>query len=194
MVKEKLTYKNFSDPEIEKFLHGENDDIKNIVNIEGSTYSNEVTLVVHDQITDKKSVIKQTFKPFIYVRDLREFGVPFYSGNLNEKAANLEKYKIKYRVLRTTDNNGSEVERLKNGYKYCFYTESNEGQQALSKFFSKGGIDIYKENKKLITRELFEVDDSDQPLIQKDEIIYNRISNNYEFVIPKDIINYTWIT
>ena len=142
-VKEKITYKTFKDEEVERFLNGKNVNQKHIVCIEGSSYSNTVQLVVDDPETKRKYLKTDEYKPFIYVKDFKKLNIPFYKDNLREKKENKERYKISFKELRTKDNNGAVVDRLENGYKYIFYTDSEYGMRDLLAFFRKGGLDIY---------------------------------------------------
>jgi DNA polymerase elongation subunit (family B) len=189
-VKEKITYKTFKDEQIEKFLNGRNVNQKHIVCIEGSSYSNNVNLVIDDIEKNKKYIKTEEYKPFIYVKDLKKLGIPFYENRRDEYRENLGKYKISYKTLRTTDNNGAVVDRLENGYKYIFYTESDYGMRDLLLFFRRGGIDVYWKRDESFTTNLFIPEiKGDEPFIydsENESIVYNTISENYEIII-KDI-------
>jgi DNA polymerase elongation subunit (family B) len=189
-VKEKITYKTFKDEEIEKFLNGKNVNQKHIVCIQGSNYSNEVYLVIDDNENKQKYSKKDEYRPFIYVKDLDKLKIPFYKDNLEAKLENKDKYRISYKRLRTTDNNGAVVDRLENGYKYIFYTDSAYGMRDLLLFFRHGGIDIFWKKDESFTTKLFIPEiKGDEPFIYDSEneyIIYNTVSENYELII-KDI-------
>jgi DNA polymerase elongation subunit (family B) len=189
-VKERITYKTFKDDEIENFLNGKDTTQNHIVSIKGSNYSNNVYLIIHDnEINQKYSKIDE-YKPFIYVKDLDKLGIPFYENNQEEKIENKRKYGITYKKLRTTDNNGASIERLENGYKYIFYTDSAYGMRDLLSFFKKGGIDIYWKKDESFTRNLFTPQiKENEPFIydsSDNKIVYNTVSENYEIII-KDI-------
>ena len=111
-VREKITYKTFKDEQVEKFLNGRNVNQKYIVCIEGSSYSNKVNLVIDDPESKKKQIKSETYKPFVYVKDLKKLGIPFYKDRKDEYRENMRKYKIYFKTLRTTDNNGAIVDRL----------------------------------------------------------------------------------
>ena len=186
-VKEKITYKTFKDEEVEKFLNGRNLNQKHIVCIEGSTYSNTVQLVIDDPETKRKYLKTEEYKPFVYVKDLKELGIPFYKNRKEEQRENMTKYGITFKKLRTTDNNGAIVDRLEKGYKYIFYTDSAYGMRDLRTFFSKGGLDMYWKSTESFTENLFTPEiKGGKPFIydtNNDSIVYNTISENYEIII-----------
>lgn len=186
-VKEKITYKTFKDEEIERFLNGKNVNQKYIVCIQGSSMSNNVTLVIDDPEQKRKYIKTQEYKPFIYVKDLKKLGIPFYEGNSALKKENVKKYGISFKELRTTDNNGAVVSRLEEGYKYIFYTNSKYGGMSLKRFFNAGGIDIYRNTNETFTTNLFTPDLTDtKPFVHDPDnkhIIYNKLSENYEIII-----------
>jgi DNA polymerase elongation subunit (family B) len=186
-VKEKITYKTFKDEEVERFLNGRNINQKHIVCIEGSTHSNTVQLVIDDLETKRKYLKTEEYKPFIYVKDLKKLGIPFYKDRKNEQRENLEKYHITFKTLKTKDNNGAIVDRLENGYKYIFYTDSAYGMRDLRAYFNKGGVDVYFKSTESFTKELFSPDLNEKKCFiydsENDSIIYNKISENYEIII-----------
>jgi DNA polymerase elongation subunit (family B) len=186
-VKEKITYKTFKDEQVEKFLNGRNTNQKHVVCIEGSSYSNRVQLVIDDPEKNKKYIKSEEYKPFVYVKDLKKLGIPFYKGRKEEQRENMTKYGITFKQLKTTDNNGAIVDRLEEGYKYIFYTDSAYGMRDLRTFFSKGGLDIYWKATESFTENLFTPEiKGGKPFIydpNNDSIIYNTISENYEIII-----------
>jgi hypothetical protein len=186
-VREKITYKTFKDEQVEKFLNGRNTNQKHVVCIEGSSYSNIVQLVIDDPEKNKKYIKSEEYKPFVYVKDLKKLGIPFYKGRKEEQRENMTKYGITFKQLKTTDNNGAIVERLENGYKYIFYTNSAYGMRDLRAFFSKGGLDMYWKSTESFTENLFTPEIiGGKPFIfdpNNDSIIYNTISENYEIII-----------
>lgn len=186
-VKEKITYKTFKDEEVERFLNGKNLNQKHIVCIEGSTYSNTVQLVIDDPETKRKYIKTEEYRPFVYVKDLKKLGIPFYKNRKDEQKENLTKYHISFKTLKTKDKNGAVVDRLENGYKYIFYTDSAYGMRDLRAFFSSGGIDIFWKTTESFTTELFKPDlDKKDCFIydsNNDSVVYNKISENYEIII-----------
>ena len=186
-VKEKITYKTFKDEQVEKFLNGRNTNQKHVVCIEGSSYSNIVQLVIDDPEKNRKYIKSEEYKPFVYVKDLKKLGIPFYKDRKDEYRKNMTKYGITFKQLRTTDNNGAIVDRLENGYKYIFYTDSAYGMRDLRAFFTKGGLDMYWKATESFTENLFTPEiKGGKPFIfdpNNDSIIYNTISENYEIII-----------
>ena len=186
-VKEKITYKTFKDEQVERFLNGRNTNQKHVVCIEGSSYSNIVQLVIDDPEKNKKYIKSEEYKPFVYVKDLKKLGIPFYKNRKEEQRENMTKYGITFKQLRTTDNNGAIVDRLEQGYKYIFYTDSAYGMRDLRTFFSKGGLDMYWKSTESFTENLFTPETKvGKPFIfdpNNDSIIYNTISENYEIII-----------
>lgn len=186
--KEKITYKTFKDEDVENFLNGrKSNNQKYIVAIEGSSNSNEVRLFVDDPETKTKYIKNDEYRPFIYVKDFKSLNIPFYSNRKDEMKENMKKYHISFKKLKTTDINGATVDRLENGYKYIFYTDSVYGMRSLRNFFNEGGIDIYWKTIESIKSDLFTPNpDSKKPFIyddNDDRILYNNISQNYEIII-----------
>jgi DNA polymerase elongation subunit (family B) len=186
-VREKITYKTFKDEQVENFLNGRNINQKHIVCIEGSSYSNIVNLVIDDPEKNKKFIKSEEYKPFVYVKDLKKLGIPFYKNRKEEQRENMTKYGITFKQLKTTDNNGAIVDRLEQGYKYIFYTDSAYGMRDLRTFFSKGGLDMYWKSTESFTSNLFTPEIKEgKPFIfdpNNDSILYNTISENYEIII-----------
>jgi hypothetical protein len=120
-VKEKITYKTFKDEEVERFLNGKNLNQKHIVCIEGSSRSNTVQLVIDDPETRRKYIKTEEYRPFVYVKDLKKLGIPFYKDRKDEQKDNIKKYHISFKTLKTKDKNGAIVDRLEDGYKYILY-------------------------------------------------------------------------
>jgi hypothetical protein len=88
LKKEVLFDKTFKDEEVEKFLNGRNINQKHIVCIEGSSYSNIVKLVIDDPEKNKKYIKSEEYKPFVYVKDLKKLGIPFYKNRKEEQRCN----------------------------------------------------------------------------------------------------------
>ncbi len=186
-IKEKITYKTFKDEEVERFLNGRNINQKHIVCIEGSSYSNVVQLVIDDPENNKKYIKSEEYKPFIYVKDLKKLGIPFYKDRKDEYRENMTKYGITFKKLKITDNNGAVVERLENGYTHIVYTDSIYGMRDLLAFFRHGGLDIYWKSTETFTTNLFTPDTKGgKPFVfdsNNDSILYNTVSENYEIII-----------
>jgi len=124
------------------FLEGFNPK-KGVVAIETSYGDPYADVVVHDPETGTKKVEKHTYKPFVYIKDFRAHGVSLYGGDKFKKKAAMSKYGIEIQPLRVTDDNGGINERLNNGYKFLVTTNSSQGFNAISRFFTEGGVDMY---------------------------------------------------
>jgi DNA polymerase elongation subunit (family B) len=155
------------DIEIEKFLQGRNDNVKYLVNIEGDYFNNTVTLIYdhpeHGKIIEKN----QTYKPFMYVKDIIAMGLKLYFNNSELENKNIIDYKIKINELKTLNN-----ERLEAGYKYIFYGRS---PHELRKYFKDGKltiVDTTKLKNYLINYCNFVFDSDDENLNEKYDTIY----------------------
>lgn len=124
--------------EIRQFLEGSNP-LKYVVSAEAVYNKSQVELVIHDpeKPRERRWV---NYRPFVYIKDLRHAGVPFYGGNAARRSEAMHKHRISIQPLRVTDNNGGVVERLNNGYKYIVYSDAGTGNLGLMNFFKEGGI------------------------------------------------------
>lgn len=129
-VKEKITYKTFKDEDVERFLNGRNINQNHIVCIEGNSGSNMVQLVIDDPETKRKYIKTEQYTPFVYVKDLKKLGIPFYENRKKEYKDNMQKYHITFKTLKITDTNGAIVDRLDNGYKLIIFTDSKYGMSS----------------------------------------------------------------
>lgn len=119
----------------EQFLEGR-DEQKYIVAVESSYDDNFVYLIIHDP-KNGKSIEKHRFKPFMWMKEFDS--KKFYGGKKDEIRRLMIQYGIKFKELKYVDENGDEIERLKNGYKYL--VECNSSYRKLLDFFKYGGID-----------------------------------------------------
>jgi hypothetical protein len=129
----------------------------------------------------------EEYRPFVYVKDLKKLGIPFYKNRKDEQKDNLEKYHISFKTLKTKDKNGAVVDRLQNGYTHIVYTDSDYGMRDLLAFFRQGGLDVYWKATEAFTTNLFTPDlKGGKPFVfdpNNDSILYNTISENYEIII-----------
>jgi DNA polymerase elongation subunit (family B) len=133
---------SITDEVINDFLEGR-DPQKHIVNIEVPYGASKAYLVINDP-EEGKYIMTQKFKPFLWMK--HEVVNILYGGDRRKikKMASMDG--ITFKSLRTTDDNGFEPARLKDGYKFMAIGKSSDisyGQ--LTNFFRKGGIDIYSE-------------------------------------------------
>ena len=139
---EKLSFE-----EIEQFLEG-SDPQQYIVGIESSYSENLVYLIINDPETGKR-IEPHKFKPFLWVKN--EVVKRLFNGDKRRLQEVAKKNNIRFKKLRTLDDNGDEPERMSNGYKYLV-TINGQGYSALQDFFRHGGVDPrHEDNRKLFT-------------------------------------------
>jgi DNA polymerase elongation subunit (family B) len=134
-----------TDEVINDFLEGK-DPQKHIVNIEVPYGASKAYLVINDP-EEGKYIMTQKFKPFLWMK--HEVVDILYNGDRRKIKKMAAMDGITFKSLKTTDDNGFEPKRLKDGYKFMAIAKSSDvsyGQ--LTNFFRKGGIDIYSEKHK----------------------------------------------
>lgn len=124
-----------SPQEIESFLHGE-DEEKYIVSVEFDYLTDSIFKIIEDP-EKGKLIKKDTFTPFAWVGDFKEFN--FYQGSKAVQKEAMSKHGIIVEKLETGGN-----ERLENGLKYL--VKSLKGYRSLIQFFRDGGVDPWGEN------------------------------------------------
>jgi DNA polymerase elongation subunit (family B) len=125
--------------EIKEYLEGY-DDQKYIVGVESSYRENKVSLIIHDPERGKR-IEKHKLKPFLWIKSPNM--EIFYGGNRRLIKQKMREFGIKFIPLDTTDENGEDVQRLVEGYKFlvtCKGTYSN-----LLSFFKEGKMEVYSE-------------------------------------------------
>jgi DNA polymerase elongation subunit (family B) len=125
--------------EIKEYLEGY-DDQKYIVGIESSYRENKIHLIVHDP-EKGKSIEKHKLKPFLWMKtpDMTKF----YGGDRRSLKSSMREHKIKFVPLSTEQENGENISRLENGYKFLVQCRGTYGD--LLNFFKKGGMGVYDE-------------------------------------------------
>jgi DNA polymerase elongation subunit (family B) len=122
---------------IEAFLMGSNQ-MKYVVAVEANYYSSYVNLVINDPNTGKR-IEKHNFKPFVWFKhDVTEI---LYGGKRMKTLENCQKYGIKIKKLKVSDNQGFTPKKLENGYKYI--ATCSKSYNDLLTFFKNGGVDIF---------------------------------------------------
>lgn len=127
-----LKLKMISQEEIKSFLEG-GDPEEFIVSVEFDYITNSIFKIKELPNGDKK-VIQDSFTPFAWVGDLREFN--FYENSKEKQKQAIQKYGIVIEKLRTDGNL-----RLENGLN--FIVKSLKGYRQLKQFFTEGGLDIW---------------------------------------------------
>ena len=125
--------------EIRDYLEGY-DEQKYIVGIESSYRDNKIHLIIHDP-ENGKSIEKHKLKPFIWMKS-PDMTI-FYGGDRRTLKSKMREYKIKFIPLSTQDENGENVSRLENGYKFLVQCRGTYGD--LLNFFKEGGMGVYDE-------------------------------------------------
>ena len=125
--------------EIREYLEGY-DEQKYIVGIESSYRDNKIHLIVHDP-ENGKSIEKHRLKPFLWMKS-PDMTI-FYGGDRRTLKSKMREYKIKFIPLSTEDENGENVSRLENGYKFLVQCRGTYGD--LLNFFKEGGMGVYDE-------------------------------------------------
>ena len=120
--------------EIRDYLEGY-DEQKYIVGIESSYRDNKIHLIVHDP-ENGKSIEKHKLKPFLWMKS-PDMTI-FYGGDRRTLKSKMREYKIKFIPLSTEDENGENVSRLENGYKFLVQCRGTYGD--LLNFFKEGGM------------------------------------------------------
>jgi DNA polymerase elongation subunit (family B) len=129
--------KTVSPEKIEQFLEGR-DPQKYIVAIEGSAYEPIVNLVVNHP--EKGKVIqKHQYKPFLWLK--KDVSKIMYGGDRIKIQQAAAQYKVTFKGLTHTDDEGNIPERMKDGYNFIAHT--TESFNNLKEFFKNGGVDVY---------------------------------------------------
>ena len=125
--------------EIKKFLEGENEDLKYVVNVQANKYSNKAECIIHKP-DGYKCIETHTYTPFLFVKDLKKHGIVLYDNNKELIKLKIEQYGITFTKLKTGNQ-----KRLENGYTYK--VSSNISFDAILNFYKDGGVDIYEKQR-----------------------------------------------
>ena len=98
--------------EIKKFLEGENEDLKYVVNVQANKYSNKAECIIHKP-DGYKCIETHTYTPFLFIKDLKKHGIVLYDNNKELVKLKIEQYGITFTKLKTGNQ-----KRLENGYTY----------------------------------------------------------------------------
>lgn len=128
-----------SDVKIEDYLYGLNQ-TKGIVSIEYNIKTNNIYLIIEDPDTGEKKIQKESLKPFVWCKDLKQFN--FYSANKNDVRKAMNKHGIIVEPLITMGE-----ERNEAGFKYL--VKSTKTWRDLLKFFQDGGLKIFDHKDKI---------------------------------------------
>ena len=105
--------------QIDSFLSG-SDPMERIIKIECEYDDDKVSIIYRDE-QGKKRIKRDNFFPFIWCKETTAQNL--FNGDRKQIRLNLSEYGIGVKSLRTTRDDGSEPERMKNGYKLMFYAK-----------------------------------------------------------------------
>lgn len=133
----------YTKEDIEHFLKG-TDPMEHIIKIECGYNDNEVTIYYRDD-EGKKQIMKDDFHPFCWCK--KDAAQRLYNGNRTLVRSKLAEYGISCKLLRTTKDDGTEPERMRDGYKILFYANRKMSFSKFMEFFEKGDVPIYNKDK-----------------------------------------------
>lgn len=128
-----------SKEEIDAFLNG-TDPMERIIKIECGYNDNKVNIIYRDE-QGKKRIKRENFFPFLWCKESTAQNL--FNGDRQKIKLNLSSYGIGVKPLRTTRDDGTEPERMKNGYKLLFYAKAPMTYSNFMDFFKKAGRPIY---------------------------------------------------
>ena len=152
--------------EIKEYLEGY-DPQKYIVGIESSYRENKISLIIHDPKRGKR-IEKHKLKPFLWMKT-PDMSI-FYKGDRKKIKKKMRECGIKFIPLDTTDEEGNDVNRLTDGYKFLVTGKGTYGE--LLKFFKEGGIGVYDEDHR---NNFLAISPSEQFLIQTGKRLFKGI-------------------
>lgn len=124
--------------EIGKFLRGHNEKLKYLVNVETFNYHNYANCIIHEP-GKAPYLHKEKFTPFLYLKNIKKYGINLYGGNEEALRASIEKYGITIEQL----NTGNQP-RLENGY--VLKVSSNISYNSITHFLKAGGLDMWEQD------------------------------------------------
>lgn len=137
-------FKKITREDVEHFLLG-SDPMERIIKIECNDYdSNKIAVIYRDE-QGKKQIMYDDFHPFCWCKT--DAARRLYDGNRQVIKTKMAEYGIACKSLRTQKEDGSEPERMKNGYKLLFYAARPTSYSKFMEFFEKGGVPVYNKKK-----------------------------------------------
>lgn len=138
-----LDMSKVSKEEVEAFLHGSNP-MEHIVKIECG-YDDTKAKVYYRDENGKKQCQLDEFYPFCWAK--QDASRRLYNGNRDVLKGEMSRYGITCKGLRTTKDDGTEPERMKNGYRILWYAIRPMTYQQFQRFFEDGGVPLSSRNK-----------------------------------------------
>lgn len=124
--------------EIGKFLRGHNERLKYVVNVETFAFHNEAHCIIHEP-GKSPYLHKEKYTPFLYIKDIKKYGINLFGGNEDL----LEEAKEKYGITYEKQNTGNQP-RLEDGY--CWKISSTVSSSAINNFLKAGGLDMWEKD------------------------------------------------
>ena len=125
--------------EIKEYLEGY-DEQKYIVGVESSYRENKISLIIHDPERGKR-IEKHKLKPFLWMKS-PDMSI-FYGGDRRLIKNKMREFGINFIPLNIENEEGNEIPRLINGYKFLVTCRGSYGQ--LLSFFKEGKMEVYSE-------------------------------------------------
>lgn len=125
---------------IESFLSGTNP-MKYVVGIEAGYNEPSVSLIINDPETGKR-IEKHKYKPFLWFK--QEVLNYLYEGKKVKQIEAAQRFGIKTKRLRQSDENGNIPKRIANGYRHL--ATCTNSYNDLVNFFKEGGVDVFSKD------------------------------------------------
>lgn len=129
---------------IGEFLGGTNPQ-EHIIKIEGNNDESFVTVFYRDE-NDRLVRETDNFYPFLWAKHSACVNLFLdANGQMDRQRfiAKLKEYGIKIETLRTTNDNGEEHQRMKDGYRFLYRAVRPMSYTTFLKFFEEGGVPVY---------------------------------------------------
>lgn len=136
-------FKKITKEDVEHFLLG-SDPMERIIKIEYTDYDSTKVAVFYRDENGKKQILYDDLHPFCWCKT--SAAQKLYDGNRQVVKTKLAEYGITCKLLRTKKEDGSEPERMINGYKLLFQSVVPNSYTHFMEFFEKGGVPVYSKN------------------------------------------------
>ena len=136
-------FKKITKEDVEHFLLG-SDPMERIIKIEYTDYDSTKVAVFYRDENGKKQILYDDLHPFCWCKT--SAAQKLYNGNRQVVKTKLAEYGITCKLLRTKKEDGSEPERMINGYKLLFQSVVPNSYTHFMEFFEKGGVPVYSKN------------------------------------------------
>lgn len=136
-------FKKITKEDVEHFLLG-SDPMERIIKIEYTDYDSTKVAVFYRDENGKKQILYDDLHPFCWCKT--SAAQKLYDGNRQVVKTKLAEYGITCKLLRTKKEDGSEPERMINGYKLLFQSIVPNSYTRFMEFFEKGGVPVYGKN------------------------------------------------